>query len=175
MMCHRRGRQRREASVRFSAAAKHHSATDSHANDRAYGCAIAAPTQVAVSLGQLANGAEWSHAPSVKKVSLRELPHEGVSHDPQIQKQVMIRRGQLPHVTTFARATLTPGQCAHEHEHGNMFEVFFVEAGAGVLSLAGTEHRLEPGLCLVVEPNERHEIRNDGTADLVLNYFGIEA
>ena len=111
----------------------------------------------------------------MKKVSLGELPREGVSHDPQISKQVLLRRGDLPHVTAFSRSTLLPGQIAREHEHRDMFEVFFVESGAGTMRIAGAEHQLTRGVCILVEPGERHEITNTGSSDLVLNYFGVEA
>lgn len=111
----------------------------------------------------------------MKKISTSELPREGVSHDPQISKQVLLRRGDVPHLMTFARATLTPGQTARAHEHADLFEVFFVESGAGLMKIGATEHSLAPGVCIVVEPTERHEIRNTSASDLVLNYFGIEA
>ena len=111
----------------------------------------------------------------MKKISISQLPREGVSHDPQITKQVMLRRGDLPHVTAFSRSTLLPGQTAHEHQHRDMFEVFFVESGAGTMKIAGTEHQLERGVCILVEPGELHEISNTGSAELVLNYFGVEA
>ncbi len=109
----------------------------------------------------------------MKKVSLNELPREGVSHDPQITKQVLLRRGDLPHLTAFSRATLMPGQIAHEHQHCEMFEVFFVEAGMGLMKIGGEEHQIDAGVCILVEPGELHEIRNTGAADLVLNYFGV--
>jgi mannose-6-phosphate isomerase-like protein (cupin superfamily) len=111
----------------------------------------------------------------VKKISLSDLPREGVSHDPQILKQVMLRRGDAPHLTGFSRAVLLPGQTAHAHEHQDMFEVFFVASGAGVMTVAGAQHQLQAGTCLLVEPGERHEITNNGSAELVLLYFGIEA
>ena len=111
----------------------------------------------------------------MKKVSLNDLPREAVSHDPQIAKQVLLRRGDVPHLTAFSRATLSRGQTARAHEHRDMFEIFFVESGAGVMNAGGVEHQLERGVCIVVEPGERHEITNTGSADLVLNYFGVEA
>ena len=111
----------------------------------------------------------------MRKVSLLELPREGVSHDPQITKQVMLRRGDVPHLTAFSRSALLPGQTAHAHEHRDMFEVFFVESGAGLMTVADAQHPLERGVCITVEPGERHEITNNGAAELVLLYFGIEA
>ena len=111
----------------------------------------------------------------MKKVSLNELPREGVSHDPQITKQVMLRRGDVPHLTAFSRSVLLPGQTAHAHEHRDMYEVFFVESGAGLMTIADAPHPLERGVCMMVEPGERHEITNNGSAELVLLYFGIAA
>ena len=111
----------------------------------------------------------------MKRISLAQLPNEGVSHDPQITKQVLLRRGDLPHLTAFSRATLQPGQTAHAHEHRDMFEVFLVESGAGLMTIDGAEYRLERGVCMLIEPAERHEITNDGASELVLIYFGVEA
>lgn len=110
----------------------------------------------------------------MKKMSLSELPREGVSHDPQIAKQVLLRRGDVPHLMSFSRATLAPGQTARAHEHVDMFEVFFVESGSGAMRIGGAEHELVSGVCILVEPGERHEIINRGSSDLVLSYFGIE-
>jgi mannose-6-phosphate isomerase-like protein (cupin superfamily) len=110
----------------------------------------------------------------MKKTSLSELPTEGVSHDPQIVKQVLLTRGDVPHLTAFSRATFSPGQTAHEHQHRDMFEVFFVLSGSGLMKIGGSEHQLESGVCILVEPGELHEISNTGASDLVLNYFGIE-
>jgi quercetin dioxygenase-like cupin family protein len=111
----------------------------------------------------------------MKKVLLGELPCEGVSHDPEITKQVMLRRGDVPHLTAFSRSTLLPGQTAHAHQHRDMFEVFLVEAGAGLMTIAGTAHQLERGVCIVIEPGELHEITNNSASELALMYFGIEA
>ena len=111
----------------------------------------------------------------MKKVALHELPREGVSHDPDITKQVMLRRGDAPHLTTFARATLSPGQIAHEHAHRDMHEVFFVEAGSGLMRIENVEHALQHGVCITIAPGERHEITNNSSSELVLLYFGVEA
>ena len=110
----------------------------------------------------------------MKIISLDRVPEEGVSHNPEIRKQVMLGRGVLPRLTNFTRSKIAPGQSASPHAHADMFEVFFVASGTGVLLLDGEEHALKEGVCVVVEPGERHEILNQGTADLILLYFGIE-
>ena len=110
----------------------------------------------------------------MKKVSLADAPAESVSHDPEITKQVLLRRGDLPHLTNFSRSRLPPGQIARAHAHDGMHEVFYVESGAGVMRVDAREVTLETGDCVAVGPGESHEIANTGAADLVLIYFGIE-
>jgi mannose-6-phosphate isomerase-like protein (cupin superfamily) len=87
----------------------------------------------------------------------------------------MLRRGDVPHLMTFARATFLPRQGVRAHAHGNMSEVFFVERGEGLLRVGGAEQPLAPGVCVAVLPDEEHEVFNDGRDELVLLYFGVES
>jgi quercetin dioxygenase-like cupin family protein len=109
----------------------------------------------------------------MKQTALNQLPEESVSHNPAIKKKVMLRLGELPHLTNFSQAQFAPGQVAADHAHSDMCEVFFVEAGSGVITIDGTAYSLEPGVCIAVEPNETHEVRNTGADQLVLTYFGL--
>ena len=110
----------------------------------------------------------------MKRIQFNDLPDEPVSHHPQIKKRVALRLGDLPHLTQFAQATFKPGQAVAAHEHDDMCEVFLVEAGQGVSWIDGQEYRLEPGVCLVVESGETHEVENTGSDDLLLTYFGLQ-
>lgn len=109
----------------------------------------------------------------MKYVALQQLPHEPVSHNPQIQKKVMLRMGDLPHLTNFSQARFAPGQVAPAHYHSDMAEVFFVEAGQGTIAINSTIYNLEPGVCIAVEPEEVHEVSNTGSDELILTYFGL--
>jgi quercetin dioxygenase-like cupin family protein len=110
----------------------------------------------------------------MKIVSIADLPVGQVSHNPDIKKKVMLGRGALPYVTNFSQAYLAPGQVAGAHAHEDMYEVFFVEARAGVICVDGTPHPLAPGTCVVVAPGEVHEVTSSGPDDLILTYFGLE-
>src|SRR5688572_19472951 len=110
----------------------------------------------------------------MKRVLLRAVADEGVSHNPEIKKQVLLRKGDLPHLTNFSRSRLLPGQISRAHQHADMYEVFFVESGSGTMRVGATSEKLERGLCIAVEPGEEHEITNTGNTELVLLYFGIE-
>jgi mannose-6-phosphate isomerase-like protein (cupin superfamily) len=75
----------------------------------------------------------------MKKVSLADAPEEGVLHDPEIKKRVLLRRGNVPHLTNSSRSRLAPGQTARAHAHADMHEVFYVEQGTGVMKINDEE------------------------------------
>ncbi|MGB5635972.1 MAG: cupin domain-containing protein [Waterburya sp.] len=110
----------------------------------------------------------------MKITNLSNLPQQAVSHNPEITKKVMLRMGDLPHLTNFSQATFAPGQVASAHSHQDMSEVFFVSGGAGVIRIDQREYDLVPGVCVSVEIGETHEILNTGTENLILTYFGIQ-
>jgi len=111
----------------------------------------------------------------MKITALDQLPIESVSHNPAIKKQVMLRMGDLPHVTNFSQARFQPGQVAEAHAHTDMHEVFFVESGEGEIEIDNTTYPLIPGTCIAVAPYESHEVTNTSTEELVLTYFGIQS
>ncbi|MGF1494134.1 MAG: cupin domain-containing protein [Microcoleaceae cyanobacterium] len=109
----------------------------------------------------------------MKITDLNALPDRAVSHNPAIKKKVMLRMGDLPHLTNFSQARFAPGQIADGHSHADMCEVFFVESGSGVMQVNDVSHELQPGVCIAIEPGEVHAVKNTGSVDLVLTYFGI--
>lgn len=109
----------------------------------------------------------------MKRVQLSELKDQGVSHNAAIRKKVMVQPGDIPHLTNFSQATFAPGQVAPAHAHSDMHEVFFVLAGTGLMTVNGTDQSLSPGVCILVEPSDVHEVKNIGEELLVLIYFGI--
>lgn len=109
----------------------------------------------------------------MKQTALSKIPTEPVSHNPAIQKKVMLRLGDLPHLTNFSQACFAPGQIVAAHAHPDMCEVFFVESGQGVIQINGKDYSLTPGVCIAVEVGELHEVKNTGNQDLVLTYFGL--
>lgn len=41
------------------------------------------------------------------------------------------------------------------------------------MQIDGQAYPLQPGTCIAVEPHEEHEVRNTGTTELILTYFGL--
>jgi len=113
----------------------------------------------------------------MKRTTLEKLPVEEVSHAEQgsaaILKQVMLRMGDIPHLTNFSQARFAPGQVAAGHAHTDMHEVFFVERGEGTITIDHKPYPLTPGTCIAVSPHETHEVSNTGTEELIITYFGI--
>ena len=109
----------------------------------------------------------------MKVVVLADLPEEGVSHDPQLLKKVMIRNGEVPHVKQLARLRMAGGDVAHAHAHAGEYEIVFVEAGEGIARVNDRKIRLGEGTCIVFDPRETHEIVNPGPAELVLLYVQV--
>ncbi|MGB3534616.1 MAG: cupin domain-containing protein [Microcoleaceae cyanobacterium] len=110
----------------------------------------------------------------MKLTHLNQLPEQTVSHNREIKKKAMLKLGDLPHLTNFSQARFAPGQVAFAHSHTDMCEVFFIESGSGIIRINGTEYRLEPGVCIAVEPNEEHEVINSGKNELIITYFGLQ-
>ena len=110
----------------------------------------------------------------MKRVALADLPIERVVHNPAIAKQVMLRLGEVPHLTQFAQARLAAGQVAPGHAHTDMWEIFFVQSGDGAIEIDGAMYALPAGTCVAVAPGETHELRNPGRDELVVLYFGIK-
>lgn len=110
----------------------------------------------------------------MKLVSLKNLPIEPVSHNPEIKKQVLVKKGQIPFIAQIAKTTFKIGQIAPSHIHQDMYEVFIVEQGSGKAILDNREIQLEQGTILTVEPGEAHEIVNNSKNLLVLTIIGVE-
>lgn len=45
-----------------------------------------------------------------------------ISHDSTVEKKVLLKNGEVPHVTQLAVATLKPGEQATKHSHKDMTE-----------------------------------------------------
>lgn len=110
----------------------------------------------------------------MKVINLNNLPDTPVSHDPNIKKKLMIGNGQIPHLTNFSQATFKPGQKAEKHKHLDMYEVFLIEQGIANFKVNDQEIEAGPGTCVIVEPNDTHEVENSTEENLILTYFGIE-
>lgn len=106
---------------------------------------------------------------------LNELIEASVSHDPAIKKKVMVKTGEVPPITQFARTVFKHGQIAPSHAHKDMYEIFYVEEGEGHLILNGKEYILSKNSCVVVAPGEHHEVSNRSDKPLILLVIGVRS
>ena len=108
-------------------------------------------------------------------IHLSDILETGVSHDPNIRKRVIINNGRIPKLTNFSQSVFKPGQFCPEHIHSDMWEVYLIQSGEGVITIEGKDLEVKQGDCVIVDPGENHSIQNRcKTHDLHLTYFGIE-
>jgi quercetin dioxygenase-like cupin family protein len=106
--------------------------------------------------------------------SLAATAEEAVSHNAKIRKRVIMRRGDVPHLTQISLATFPPGEIAAAHSHPDMWEIFLCDAGEGVMTVNGKDIPLKPGTWVVVEPNDVHQVKNNNDSMMVLSVVGVE-
>jgi quercetin dioxygenase-like cupin family protein len=111
---------------------------------------------------------------ALKVSSIDSTPQLDVSHNPKIKKHELLSKGEIDQVTIFSRAIFPPGETADAHSHADMTEVFYVESGQGVISVNEKLVTLKAGTSVVVKPNEKHELKNIGSTDMAVLYFGIK-
>ncbi|QBG48127.1 cupin domain-containing protein [Verrucomicrobia bacterium S94] len=109
----------------------------------------------------------------MKRIRHSEIPETPVSHNAKIRKQVIVADGVVPRLTNYSRAVFPPGEKAERHIHRDMAEIFTCESGCGEIRVNDVAYVFSPGITVVVEPGDAHEIINTGSAELVVRYFGI--
>ncbi|KAF9100958.1 hypothetical protein BGX27_000169 [Mortierella sp. AM989] len=109
----------------------------------------------------------------MKYSTLDTLPVNYVSHDSTVEKKVLLKFGEVPNVAQLAVATLKPGEQATKHHHKDMTETFHFQSGSGEMEVDDKIFEVKAGTTITVYPMEAHEIRNTGTENLVVIYFGI--
>jgi quercetin dioxygenase-like cupin family protein len=95
----------------------------------------------------------------VKLFSLHDIPLEPVSHDAGLAKKVLAR-DPLPSIKHISHIILQPGDSASEHSHSDYVEVFYCIRGDAEFSVQGETLSIKKGHLLLVEPGEKHSIRN---------------
>lgn len=109
----------------------------------------------------------------MKLADLSQLSSESNSHNPKITKKVLIKNKQIPHLTNFTQAIFPPSELASIHSHVDMYEIFFIEKGEGVMKVNDKTYHLKAGVCVTIEPGDTHEFINNSKQDLIITYLGI--
>lgn len=111
----------------------------------------------------------------MKLIDNNYLSAKPVSHNTRIKKRVWVDYHEFGNVTTVAESVFPPGEQVGEHSHTDLHEFFIVRSGSGSIKVENDIHELAPGICVVVEPGEKHSLMNSGDDELVITYFGISA
>ena len=87
------------------------------------------------------------------------------SHNGTVKRRALLRNvdtGSGSNILSMNAAYLEPGQEVEEHQHSDAEEIFFILGGQGVMLVDGQPVPLAAENLLLVEPGERHLLRNDG-------------
>lgn len=109
----------------------------------------------------------------MKKRNIANLKYAPVSHNPNVLKKVLLGYEEVPHVTFFSRATFMPDHIAPSHSHEDMYEIFYVEQGQANFTVGDKDLLVREGDCIIIEPLEKHEIKNVGQSDFIVYCIGI--
>ncbi|OIO68299.1 MAG: cupin domain-containing protein [Zetaproteobacteria bacterium CG_4_9_14_3_um_filter_49_83] len=111
----------------------------------------------------------------MKLVQLDHVKVQGLSHDADILKRVLLNESELPASVRLSHAVFKPGQQASAHSHADLHEIFYVLAGTGQMLIDGVAFALAQGSCIRIDPGEVHELSNSGESDMSVLYFGLMA
>ncbi len=103
----------------------------------------------------------------VKVVDFRSVPSQTVDVSGAVGCAMRCLIGQDDGAPSFSmrQFDVAPGGHTPKHQHPYEHEVFVLE-GQGVVLQGDTEHPLQPGTVVFVEPNEIHQFRNTGSGPL---------
>ena len=110
----------------------------------------------------------------MKLVSLTDLDEVPSIHNPEINKHEILHAGDVPHIDKVGQVKFAPGQIIPFHTHTDVYEIFFIRTGNGVIRCNGQELAVREGTCIVIEPNEAHEVENTGSDTMLLIYIKME-
>lgn len=72
-------------------------------------------------------------------------------------------------------ATLPPGRAFRRHYHEDMHEVFVMISGAAELEVNSSCRVVSSGDAFIIEPGERHLMRNRGAQEVQYLVFGVSS
>jgi len=104
---------------------------------------------------------------------LKKAAFSEVSHNSEVKKTELLKFCEIPNIAMFSQVKFEPGQSVTAHKHKDMYELFFVENGRGIIKINNEIFEVDAGVCLVAEPQEIHEIKNDSDSFLIITYFGV--
>jgi uncharacterized cupin superfamily protein len=117
----------------------------------------------------------------MRKINMRDIPEESWSSPKGkyggASKEVSVALGRKPQSTDMNErhpfdveiSRVPPGMsvCPY-HAHSAQWEFYQVISGQGVARHQGGTTRIEAGDAFIFEPNQPHQLTNDGSQDLVL-------
>jgi len=109
----------------------------------------------------------------MKLTHLNQLEPEGLSHDADISKRILLSEADMPASVRLSHAVFKPGQKVSAHSHAELAEVFYVISGSGEMIVDGERHPVYEGSAIRIDAGEVHALINTGEDELCVVYFGL--
>ena len=109
----------------------------------------------------------------MKIIKLKDIIEEGVSHNPEIKKKIMIDNNQFNNIMSFGHAKFTSNQKTTPHKHNDMDEIFFITKGSGIFHTEKHNKKVSKGDCISIPAKEIHWQSNPFKNDFEMIYFGV--
>eukprot|EP00933_Yihiella_yeosuensis_P031671 TRINITY_DN25239_c0_g1_i1.p1 TRINITY_DN25239_c0_g1~~TRINITY_DN25239_c0_g1_i1.p1 ORF type:complete len:258 (-),score=46.80 TRINITY_DN25239_c0_g1_i1:266-1039(-) len=159
------------------------------------GCSVAVPAGMPhvlagpcsvwmISLFSAAGEASSGHVHAADSEVLELMPtsHANAGREGLSFKKVHLRNGDIPGILQLSQAFLHPGNCVESHVHVDAAELYIALKGAfhlvsssasdsGEEALTETDHLVEPGQLLVVNPGTQHRVWTEEECVLVMLLF----
>ncbi len=95
--------------------------------------------------------------------------------DPGVLKRVLLDTGDIPpgNIRMVNWAVLAPGRYFNTHVHVDMTEIFVIVQGSAHMDVDDYGLEVEAEDMIIVEPGERHTMRNNSSWELRFMVIGI--
>ena len=100
----------------------------------------------------------------MKKVTFDEV-EETIVHK-SARRRKLITGGINDAVQSFNDAYLEPGKNFSPHKHSDCEETFYFLEGAGQMTIDKSTFPVSKGVCVTINKNETHSLKNDSSSSL---------
>jgi len=91
----------------------------------------------------------------------------------EVKRKAIIKVGDLKSkIQTINEAWLDPNEGFSPHTHTDCEEIYFIQEGAGALTIDDQIYQIKKGDWIVIEQNEAHSMKNTSQTD-PLKYISI--
>lgn len=115
----------------------------------------------------------------MKVIRFQSINYKPASHedpnDPGVYKKILVKRNAIQdgHLQMINWAKIPVGKSFAKHYHQDLQEVFIIISGMGHIVVDDQQAELKPGDVVVIDPHEKHSMKNTGEDLLEYIVIGV--